>query len=175
MLTQHLQEASGQVELAVNQICERFESIATRTQAQLGVAAGHDTRTTTVDAGIGSDGDRGVDSGPSTDPTLDRDIAELVVALQFQDAVSQRLTEISGALSELESVLTVWRDVPPGSRHGKEGAGYEKWNERLTRFSRLEDAGVTEHIEHAERTEDEGQSAADALGSNGSPNAITLF
>ena len=90
-----LEEAASQMECAVLEACDGFDGIGARARAAAG-AGGQD---------------------------LEREILRVVVALQFQDIVNQRITHAIETLKELgEDLAACLGEMPPGGKPGVERA-----------------------------------------------------
>lgn len=108
-LVSQLQDAAGQLEGAVLQACDGFHDIGARARQAVG----------------------------SRNPGLDRDIGRVVVALQFQDIVNQRITHAIETLTELGEDLGACVERMPLEQKPKQ-KHEDDWEWRLARTYALD-------------------------------------
>lgn len=123
-----VQEVNGVVQSAAGTLADRATNDTREAQASRGevgevleaLAATHTTMRELVEAGARNSND------------LARDIAQAVIALQFQDAMSQQINHVIEALREMETGLEAHLPDPGGAMWSGTVQTPVDWQERLT-------------------------------------------
>ena len=71
------------------------------------------------------------DSTATSSSTVVQEISRIIVALQFQDVVSQRLGNLAKVIDEIESVMNCWVSASPEHRQDGDELTSLAWAERI--------------------------------------------
>lgn len=119
-LTKQLRYIAQEGEKAVTEVGGQFLHIAEKICESCGPLERDGTSPRSTD-----------DSTATSSPAVVQEINRIIVALQFQDAASQRLGNLAKVIDEIESIMSRWVSAAPEHRQGGGELASLAWVERI--------------------------------------------
>jgi hypothetical protein len=119
-LAKQLRDVAQEGERMATQVSAQFLQIAEKIGAPCGSREGK-----------GTSHHSPADSTTTSSEAVVREISDIIVELQFQDAASQRLGNLANVLDEMESVMNRWVSAAPEHRRDVGDLVSMAWAERI--------------------------------------------